>query len=121
MGVERAVIPVDDLGAAIERFEAEGYRLVTTSPADAPRIADLDGPEWLVRLDTTATEAAVITAEPRPLIVPDLVPELVISRAADAEPSVGRAGMQYRDLIPSRLGGRFIASHINYFSDTLYR
>ena len=37
MGVERAVIPVDDLGAAIERFEAEGYRLVTISPADAPR------------------------------------------------------------------------------------
>jgi mannose-6-phosphate isomerase-like protein (cupin superfamily) len=26
--------------------------------------------------------------------------------------SEGRAGMQYRDLIPSRLGGRFIASHI---------
>ena len=26
--------------------------------------------------------------------------------------NVGRAGMQYRDLIPSRLGGRFIASHI---------
>src|SRR5262245_36964241 len=24
----------------------------------------------------------------------------------------GRAGMQYRDLIPGRLGGRFIASHI---------
>jgi mannose-6-phosphate isomerase-like protein (cupin superfamily) len=26
---------------------------------------------------------------------------------------VGRAGMQYRDLIPGRLGGRFIASHIH--------
>src|SRR5262245_11435730 len=25
---------------------------------------------------------------------------------------VGRAGMEYRDLIPGRLGGRFIASHI---------
>src|SRR5215510_10804654 len=25
---------------------------------------------------------------------------------------VGRAGMQYRDLIPGRLGGRFVASHI---------
>ena len=74
VGVERAVIPVDDLGAAIERFEAEGYRLVTISPADAPRIADLDGPDRLVRLDATATEAAVITVEPRPLLVPDLVP-----------------------------------------------
>ena len=27
-------------------------------------------------------------------------------------PADGRAGMTYRDLIPSRLGGRFIASHI---------
>ncbi|MEM8708053.1 MAG: cupin domain-containing protein [Actinomycetota bacterium] len=112
MGVERAVIPVDDLGAAIERFEAEGYRLVTISPADDPRVADLDGPERNVRLDVTATEAAVITVEPQPLTIPELAPELVISRAADAEHGTGRAGMQYRDLIPSRLGGRFIASHI---------
>ena len=92
MGVERAVIPVDDLGAAIERFEAEGYRLVTISPADAPRIADLDGPDRLVRLDATATEAAVITVEPRPLIVPDLVPELVTLGLPMPNPvSAGRA------------------------------
>ena len=112
MGVERAVIPVDDLAAAIERFEAEGYRLVTISPADDPRIADLDGPDRAVRLDVTAAEAAVITVEPEALTIPELVSELVISRAADAEHGTGRAGMQYRDLIPSRLGGRFIASHI---------
>src|SRR5882672_7694106 len=42
---------------------------------------------------------------------------LVISRlpcvnAANDAWYVGRAGMQYRDLIPGRLGGRFIASHI---------
>lgn len=112
MGVERAVIPVDDLDAAIERFEAEGYRLVTISPADDPRTADMDGPERAVRLDVTATEAAVITVEPQPLTIPELAPELVIARATDADHGTGRAGMQYRDLIPSRLGGRFIASHI---------
>ncbi len=40
--------------------------------------------------------------------------EFVISRlnAANNAWYVGRAGMQYRDLIPGRLGGRFIASHI---------
>jgi quercetin dioxygenase-like cupin family protein len=38
--------------------------------------------------------------------------ELVLTRASDDGWSEGRAGMQYRDLIPSRLGGRFIASHI---------
>jgi quercetin dioxygenase-like cupin family protein len=43
----------------------------------------------------------------------DVAPEFVISRiGADDAWSPGRAGMQYRDLIPSRLGGRFIASHI---------
>jgi mannose-6-phosphate isomerase-like protein (cupin superfamily) len=38
----------------------------------------------------------------------------VISRLSAANDGwyVGRAGMQYRDLIPGRLGGRFIASHI---------
>lgn len=111
-GVERAVIPVDDLGAAIERFEAEGYRLVTIAPADDPRIADLDGPDRLVRLDRTATEATVITVHSDPLVIPELVPELVISRSAQVERGAGRAGMAYRDLIPGRLGGRFIASHI---------
>ncbi len=49
-----------------------------------------------------------------PLVVPKGVPEFVLSRAGDAQQhtTVGRAGMIYRDLIPGRLGGRFIASHI---------
>jgi uncharacterized protein YjlB len=40
--------------------------------------------------------------------------KFVISRmnAANAAWYVGRADMEYRDLIPGRLGGRFIASHI---------
>jgi uncharacterized protein YjlB len=40
--------------------------------------------------------------------------EFVISSlgATDDAWYVGRVGMQYRDLIPGRLGGRFIASHI---------
>ena len=38
----------------------------------------------------------------------------LISRLSPANGGwyVGRAGMEYRDLIPGRLGGRFIASHI---------
>lgn len=36
----------------------------------------------------------------------------VVSRAADAAWTVGRAGMLYRDLVPDRRGGRFVASHI---------
>ena len=80
---ERRTISVTDLAAAIAEHEAEGYRLTTISPADDPRRADMDGPD-AIRLE----------------------------RGADAPPAAGRAGMVYRDLIPDRLGGAFIASHI---------
>ncbi|MFZ9459787.1 MAG: cupin domain-containing protein, partial [Ilumatobacteraceae bacterium] len=38
---------------------------------------------------------------------------VVTPLTSDASWTVGRAGMRYRDLIPSRLGGAFIASHIH--------
>ncbi|MEO6968667.1 MAG: cupin domain-containing protein [Rhodanobacteraceae bacterium] len=48
-----------------------------------------------------------------PIALPDGTQAFVISRAAEVGAwSDGRAGMHYRDLIPDRLGGRFIASHI---------
>lgn len=48
-----------------------------------------------------------------PLILPETEHAFVVRRLADQAPWViGRAGMEYRDLIPSRLGGRMIASHI---------
>ncbi|MFW2332507.1 cupin domain-containing protein [Ilumatobacter sp.] len=43
--------------------------------------------------------------------LPDNVPSLTIT-ADDGTSGVGRAGMRYRDLLPDRWGGRFIASHI---------
>ncbi len=55
---------------------------------------------------------ALVDANP-PLFVPDGAPEFVISRQDDkAAWGLGRAGMEYRDLLPGRLGGRFVASHI---------
>jgi len=48
-----------------------------------------------------------------PLVVPETKHAFVVRRLADQAPwVVGRAGMEYRDLIPSRLGGAMIASHI---------
>jgi quercetin dioxygenase-like cupin family protein len=48
-----------------------------------------------------------------PVVVPPLQSSYVVSRATSEVAWVmGRAGMQYRDLIPGRHGGRFIASHI---------
>ncbi|MDB4122733.1 cupin domain-containing protein, partial [Octadecabacter sp.] len=48
-----------------------------------------------------------------PLHLPDTDHAFVVRRLADQAPWViGRAGMHYRDLIPTRLGGSIIASHI---------
>jgi quercetin dioxygenase-like cupin family protein len=48
-----------------------------------------------------------------PFDLPEGRQEFVLTRMSGTDPwGVGRAGMQYRDLIPSRLGGRFVASHI---------
>lgn len=47
-----------------------------------------------------------------PPVVPEGKQEFLITRASDHAWAQGRAGMLYRDLIPGRLGGRFIASHI---------
>jgi mannose-6-phosphate isomerase-like protein (cupin superfamily) len=45
--------------------------------------------------------------------LPDGSQEFTVSHiCANDKWNEGRAGMQYRDLIPGRLGGRFIASHI---------
>jgi quercetin dioxygenase-like cupin family protein len=53
-----------------------------------------------------------VAADP-PMRVPPTAQRLVLSRAAGPEAwGVGRAGMRYRDLVPDRLGGAFIASHI---------
>ena len=47
-----------------------------------------------------------------PPVIPESKQEFVIARASNDAWSQGRAGMLYRDLIPGRLGGRFIASQI---------
>ncbi len=47
------------------------------------------------------------------LFIPPVKQSFVVSRMnTDAQWVKGRAGMNYRDLIPGRQGGRFIASHI---------
>jgi len=47
------------------------------------------------------------------LVTPPTQHSYIVRRLADAAPWViGRAGMHYRDLIPDRLGGSIIASHI---------
>lgn len=94
-----------DLNLAIEELQREGYRLDLIYPADDPHSAELSGLGGVIRL-TTRPDAPRPTAE-----LPPFQPEFLLSAAA-GDGGAGRAGMLYCDLIPSRLGGRYVASLI---------
>lgn len=109
------VLYCSDLDRAIALFARLGLRLDTIYPADDPAVAALSGAGARVRLvrtgatvpDAAAPDAAELDR------VPALQPSYAVVRAADAAAwHTGRAGMQYRDLLPDRQGGRYIASHI---------
>jgi hypothetical protein len=64
---------------------------------------------WLRR----TAPGSKLTNSTHRLVLPQTEHAFVVRRLADQAPWViGRAGMEYRDLIPSRLGGAMIASHI---------
>ena len=133
------VLPCPDLSASLEFFIDElGFVVESFWPADNPAVAELVGHGARVRLDSAAEGDAgtlilrvsesndisapaaapngtriVIEAARPDLVLPASEQKLVISRSADGSWGVGRAGMRYRDLIPEREGGRFIASHIH--------
>lgn len=130
----RVLLPVVDFDGGLEHLRSLGLRIDRISPADDPREADLSRADLAVRLersergasvagvDVTALERSAAGDGPFDVIdagvsvgvdVPVSVPSLTISRLADSVGfGTGRAGMGYRDLIPDRWGGRFIASHI---------
>lgn len=116
-------------------------RLDMIYPADNPEVAVLSGHGLRLRIEKGAQEPPgtirILTADPDgfaggqrslvapnrtrieidelnpPLVLPRTEHAFVVRRLADQAPWViGRAGMLYRDLVPSRLGGAVIASHI---------
>jgi len=93
-----------DLDRAIAWFTRLGLRLDTISPADDPAMAWLSGPSGCVRLLRAGARVDDAPATWQPAFV--------VVRAGETPWRTGRAGMQYRDLIPDRQGGRIIASHI---------
>lgn len=131
-----------DLSADLAFFTGRlGMRLETIFPADDPRVAVVAGHGLQLRLERGAPEPpatlrllaenpAALAPEGQPLhapngtrieiaplveamAVPPTVHEYAVRKLADRAPWViGRAGMHYRDLVPSRLGGSIIASHI---------
>ena len=135
-------LPSQDLAADLAFYTGElGFRLDMIFPADDPGVAVLSGHGVRIRLERGAAVAPgvlrllcldpdafaegrreltapngvriqIVDAQPR-LETPPTQHAFVVRRLKDNSPWViGRAGMHYRDLIPGRLGGSIIASHI---------
>ena len=94
-----------DFNAELDRLCGEGARLDIIWPADDPHTAILVHQGVTIRLTSRPG------AQPPSEFLPPFKPQFLIARAGAAG-GEGRAGMHYRDLIPGRLGGRYIASHI---------
>lgn len=112
------IYPADDPSVAV--FAGHGLRVRVEKGAHEPAgtiriLTDdvegfADGRTQLTAPNGTQVEIAPLSA---PLIMPETVHSFVVRRLADQAPwIIGRAGMHYRDLIPDRLGGSIIASHI---------
>ncbi len=135
-------LPTQELRNDIPFFtKVLGMRMDMIYPADDPRIAVFSGHGLRLRIEKDAPEAPgtlrILTEDPnsfadgeteltapngtrveivplnQPLVMPDTQHSFVVWQLADQAPwIIGRAGMHYRDLIPDRLGGSIIASHI---------
>jgi len=135
-------LPSRDLHADLAFYgDRLGFRLESIFPADDPAVAVMAGHGLRIRLERGAEEAPGtirllcerperFAADADELVAPNgtrieiraresvFAPPparhaLVVQRMDEGKPWVaGRAGMQYRDLIPGRLGGAVIASHI---------
>ena len=100
----------NDLDATVAMYTQQfGMQLDMIMPADAPRIAIVSADGVSVRIESAvavADRVYVDTSSPSNR-------QLLLCRNGEHEVWIqGRAGMHYRDLIPGRLDGRFIASHI---------
>ncbi|MGI9203095.1 MAG: cupin domain-containing protein [Woeseiaceae bacterium] len=137
--VAEVVVPCQSLDETLAFFvEDLNFRIEMIYPADAPQVAVISAYGVRLRLDSTTegepgsirihadeypsdirtrtapngTKIEFVVDEQK-VILPTLVSSLVVQSGSDRSAfGKGRAGMQYRDLIPGRYGGRFIASHI---------
>jgi len=127
-------VPADPIDATVAFLERLGFRLEEIAPADDPAEALMTGHGLRLQLDrayqsgvelilpTGGTLApgrysgpagvVVEVAGPEATSVAPKAPAFIHTRFAETPFHEGRAGLLYRDLLPSRLGGRWIASHI---------
>ena len=115
------VMPADAPSLAVVSAHGLSLRLEAAAPAgtavELRLLCDMKTlPAGLARELTApeGTRVELVEAEP-PVELPLARQEFVLVRLGDKKAGgwgLGRAGMEYRDLIPGRLGGRFVASQI---------
>ena len=135
------VLPSTNLNEDVEFLKKIGFRLNNVYPADDPAVARLSGHGMCIRLNRSAHSPVpvvnILTDHPQNfadgkneivapngtvfkiqsksfhLEIPKIQNKFQVCRLEEGAKWVtGRAGMLYRDLIPGRLGGAIIASHI---------
>lgn len=113
-----AVLPADDPLVIVVSGHGVRLRLERRAGAAPVRLRLACRDPWTRALAGPASDGSdglvieLVDAAP-PLVVPPSRSAFIVTRVApDASWKAGRAGMRYRDLIPGRLGGRWIASHI---------
>lgn len=133
------LVPCRDLDEAVAAVSELGFRLEMILPADSPTTVVISKDRFFIRLERASRgfSADVITSllgsdnpesvlagkrfTKRPLVFGgernEVLREPVFSGiCASSSWNEGRAGMLYRDLIPGRLGGAFVGSHIKITS-----
>ncbi|MEP5614182.1 MAG: cupin domain-containing protein [Cyclobacteriaceae bacterium] len=140
--IAQVLLPTTDLNADIDFLTDIGFTLHQIFPSDDPAVAIMNGHGLTLRLDKDTSNSSatlqILTDHPENLAggKPNLVApngtkikvlpktykldspqtqhKFEVRKMQHSDPWViGRAGMLYRDLIPNRLGGSIIASHIN--------
>ncbi len=134
------IVPCKNFNRSLEFFvEKLGFRVEMIFPADAPSTAVISGygvnlqlensnenqpltihlvgdfsAETLREIYSPDDVRVILIGDKSKIEIPETVNEFVLTTLENENVwSEGRAGMLYRDLIPSRLGGRFVASHIS--------
>ena len=127
-------VPADPLDETVAFLERLGFRLEEIAPADDPAEALMTGHGLRLRARSHQRDRVELTlpaggtlapgrmlgpagvvvevSTPGPTTIAPTEPAFVHTRLAETPFHRGRASLLYRDLIPSRLGGRWIASHI---------
>jgi quercetin dioxygenase-like cupin family protein len=115
------VSPADDPRRVVLYASSGGAVELVRADVDRPAVITIDA-ERSDRLDLVSPSGSVVTMRSvtermnqpfgAAMEVPTNAATLAIVAPSDGSFGPGRAGMEYRDLLPDRWGGRFIASHI---------